>query len=89
MPPRERDELLESIAANVRRRRSELGLTQQELAERAGVDLRYLQKVEAAEVDFRVSLLPNLADALEERPERLLEPATLLRSGPGRPPRQT
>ena len=89
MPPLERQELLESIAANVRRRRSELGLTQQELAERAGVDLRYLQKVEAAEVDFRVTLLPTLAGALEQRPELLLETATLVRRGPRRPPRDS
>jgi transcriptional regulator with XRE-family HTH domain len=39
-------EFLRSIAANVRRVRNRLGMTQETLAERAGQDLSYLQRVE-------------------------------------------
>jgi len=82
---RSRD-VLKSIAANVRRLRSKRKLTQQQLAEEAGVDLRYLQKIEAAEIDFGVSLLEVLADALDVKPSTLLKSARLASPVRGRPP---
>lgn len=87
MAPGRSREVLTSIAANVRRLRKRRGLTQQQLAEETEVDLRYLQKVEAAEVDFGVSFLQVLADALDVRPSSLLKPATLPEPRRGRPPK--
>jgi transcriptional regulator with XRE-family HTH domain len=82
----EKRRVLESIAANVRRLRLRAGLTQAQLAEAADLDLRQLQRIERAEVNFGVSTLLDLAEALGKTAGRLLRAATLPPSPPGRPP---
>ena len=78
---------LARVAANVRRLRRERELTQAELAERASVDLRYLQRIEAAKVHAGVGYVAAVAAALGVEPGELftlVEPA--LRPH-GRPPK--
>ncbi|UJR83639.1 helix-turn-helix domain-containing protein [Sandaracinus amylolyticus] len=84
--PARAEEVLESIAANVVRLRTVRGYTQEVLAEHAGLDLRYLQRVERAKVNLSVAVLVQLADALEVAPGRLFRPASLPPARRGRPP---
>lgn len=64
--------LVAVFAANVRRRRLELGISQEELAERAGVHRTYIGMLERSEKNATLYSIERLADALE------VEPATLL-----------
>jgi transcriptional regulator with XRE-family HTH domain len=80
-----RRDILRSIAANVRELRLRRGLTQAELAERADVDLRLVQRVERAERDFAVSAFVKLGTALDVRLDALVRPATLHPARRGRP----
>lgn len=84
MPP-----LSTYIGANVRKARVRLGLSQAQLAEKAGVNGRHLQRIERGLVDLHVSALQALADALEVTPAALLKPAKLEPSRPGRPKLRT
>jgi transcriptional regulator with XRE-family HTH domain len=53
------------VAANVRRLRLERGLSQQALAHRAGISLRYMSTVEAGTAAVSVRILVKLAGALD------------------------
>ena len=75
------------IAANVRRCRTEQELTQEALAERVGVELRYLQEIESATANLSLGVLIGTADALGVDPAMLLAPAKLERPKRGRPTR--
>lgn len=83
-PPRY-PELLESIAANVRRLREKRGWSQARLAEEIDVAERYVQKIEAGKVNLGVTTLVALADALDVTPGRLLRTATRPPTKVGRP----
>jgi len=61
------------FAANVRRRRMELGLSQEELAERAGVHRTYVGMLERGEKNVTIYNIERLAVALDMPPSRLLE----------------
>jgi transcriptional regulator with XRE-family HTH domain len=75
------------VAANVRRRRLELGLTQEQFAERARLDLRFFRFVEQGVKDISISSLVRLAAGLGCRPHELLLAAEPLERKPGRPRR--
>jgi transcriptional regulator with XRE-family HTH domain len=79
---------LESVAANVRRRRAQLGLTQEALAELAGMDVRFLQRLESGSVNMRLETLLRVAEPLGVTAARLLRPAVLPAGVPGRPSRR-
>ncbi len=79
-------DVLERIGANVAARRVRLGLTQQALAARADLDLRFIQRVERAQTNLSVTALVALAEALDVPPESLLRPAELPPPRVGRPP---
>lgn len=70
---RESRKLLLTIAANLRCIRQERQLTQEELAARAGVAARHLQKIEAADVNLTVGTLANIAAALHVEASTLLD----------------
>jgi transcriptional regulator with XRE-family HTH domain len=76
---------LESVAANLVRNRRRLGLTQADLAERAEMEVRQVQRAESGKIDVGIVTLVVLAKALEVAPGLLLRPARLVRAGPGRP----
>lgn len=66
-------DLKEVMAINLRRLRHAKGMTQEELAERAGLSARYVGAIERANKSASVSVIGRIADALE------IEPAELIR----------
>lgn len=52
------------LATDVRDRRSQLGLTQRDLAELAGVSERFVRAVESGKPTVRLDKLQSLLDAL-------------------------
>lgn len=64
--------LVAVFAANVRRRRSELGLSQEALAERAGVHRTYIGMLERSEKNVTIFNIWRLASALDVPPSDLL-----------------
>lgn len=63
---------------NLRRVRHDKGLTQEELAHRAGISARYVGKIERANVSATVSVLGRVAKALD------VDPSELIRQGKAR-----
>ena len=53
------------LVVEVINRRVELGLSQKELAEKAGTHQSRISKIESAELDVRLSTLIDIAEALE------------------------
>ena len=78
--------VLRSIAANLRGRRRELGLTQDDLIERTHLDRRHLQRIERGTENITIETLVALANALEVAPAKLLRAARLAPPRRGRPP---
>ena len=70
-------DLKEVMAINLRRLRHAKGMTQEELAERAGLSARYIGAIERADVSASVTVLGQVAEALD------VEAAELVR-GPHR-----
>lgn len=58
-------DLKEVMAVNLRRLRHAKGMTQEELAERAGLSARYVGGIERADVSASVTVLGRIAEALE------------------------
>lgn len=87
VPSERADEVLQSIAANVRQWRERRGLTQAALAERADMDLRAIQRIEQGKINFGVVGLVHVAAALDVSPSLLLETAQNAPRMPGRPPK--
>ena len=89
MPGQPEQPLLAFIAANVRRRRERRGLTQENLSERAGFDIRFFRFIEQGRKDISVSTLARLANVLGCDPGALLRPTRPAVRLPGRPKRRT
>jgi transcriptional regulator with XRE-family HTH domain len=66
-------DLKEVMAKNMRRKRHDQKLTQEELAERAGLSARYLGAVERGDVSASVTVLGRIADALGVEPAELVK----------------
>jgi transcriptional regulator with XRE-family HTH domain len=65
-------------------------MTQEVLAERAGIEPRYLQEVEKGRTNLSLGVLISLALALKVDERDLLRPAAELPpTRPGRPPKST
>lgn len=65
-------DLKKALAANVRRERKAQKLTQEDLADLAGLSARYLGSIERARVSATVTVLGQLAEALKVDPCRLI-----------------
>jgi transcriptional regulator with XRE-family HTH domain len=65
-------DLKKAMAINVRRERHAKDLTQEELADRAGLSPRYLGSIERAAVSASVTVLGRLAQALRIDPCELI-----------------
>ncbi len=65
-------DLKEVMARNLRRARHDKKLTQEELADRAGLSMRYVGAIERGDVSASVTVLGQIADALEIEPGELL-----------------
>lgn len=81
--------VLRSIAANVRRHRARLGLSQEDLSEATGLSYRYLQDIEAGRKNVTVDTIVRLSKALRVLPSGLLRSARLSKAKPGRPPKRS
>lgn len=66
-------DLKEVMAINLRRIRHDKQLTQEELADRAGLSARYVGAIERADVSASVTVLGQIADALGVEPGDLLK----------------
>ena len=87
MPLRDRNHpVVQWVAANIRKGRVRKGLTIGQLAEAAGLSMRYLQVVERGETNVTVDTLARVADALGVSYAMLLRRAELEERKPGRPP---
>ena len=67
-------DLKRAMAVNVRRERHARKLTQEELADRAGLSARYLGSIERGSVSASVTVLGLIAQALR------IDPCDLIRS---------
>ena len=63
-----------ALAINLRRIRQERGLSQEELAHRAGIDRTYVSALEREVYSATVDMLDRLAAQLEVAPAELLQP---------------
>lgn len=66
-------DLREIVAVNVRRMRHEKELTQEDLADRAGLSVRYVGAIERGDVSASVTVLGQIAAALAVDPAELLK----------------
>jgi transcriptional regulator with XRE-family HTH domain len=62
-----------NLGKNLREARKGLGLTQEQVAERCGVQAGEVSRIEAGKRDPKVSTLERLAAAVELPPGRLLD----------------
>lgn len=76
---------LRSLAANTRRLRLAAHLTQEQLSERADIDVNTLRRVETAQTNPSLAMLLKIADALTIEVTDLLRPASMVRPRRGRP----
>ncbi len=65
-------DLKETMAVNLRRIRHEKNLTQEELAERTNLSMRYVGSIERGKVSASVTVLGQIAEALDIDPCELL-----------------
>ncbi|MFJ6327641.1 helix-turn-helix domain-containing protein [Brucella anthropi] len=66
-------DLKEVMARNLRRIRHDENLTQEELADRAGLSMRYIGAIERGDVSASVTVLGQIAEALGIEPGELLK----------------
>lgn len=64
------------IRYNIKKLREEAGLTQQQLADKAGITMNYLAKIESQKMQrgFTIVILGRIADALNIDIRELLKP---------------
>ncbi len=62
-----------NLGKNLRAAREQLGLTQEQVAERSGVQAGEVSRIERGKRDPKVSTLERLAKAVEVKPGRLLD----------------
>lgn len=67
------EETLRTIGLRIRQARTNAGLSQRELAERAGISPQYLQRIEVGRQSLAVLVLLRIASALKVKPGSLLE----------------
>jgi transcriptional regulator with XRE-family HTH domain len=60
------------FATNVLQRRRQMGLSQEELSHRVGVDVRYLGGIERAQRNPSLKVISAIAAALDTTPSALL-----------------
>ena len=69
-------DLKEIMAVNMRRLRHDQNVTQEELAARSGLSMRYVGSIERARVSASVSVLGRIAKALDVDPCELIRKTT-------------
>lgn len=66
-------DLRDIVAVNLRRIRTSKKLTQEELAARAGLSMRFVGAMERCRTSASITVLGKLADALEVEPAALVD----------------
>jgi transcriptional regulator with XRE-family HTH domain len=79
------DKIIENIGRRVAEIRLKLGLTQDALAEKAGVTGGYIRQIEGGWKNMRVDTLCKIADVLECQTRDLFEIPTMKKPTSGRP----
>jgi len=64
---------LKRFSRSIRDRRLRLGLTQEDVADSAGIALRHYQKLEAGEVNVTLRTMVRIAEALRLQVHELLD----------------
>lgn len=72
MAEHEYQRVLKRLASSLKRRRAELSMTQEDVADRLGMVVRQYQKIESGEVNVTLRTLTRIAKVLESRPADLL-----------------
>ena len=85
MKPVDPDRLQEHVGRRVAELRAELGLTQEQLAERADVTTRYVQSIEGGHENLGLVTIAKLATILKVLPIKFFEPPVTKKPRPGRP----
>jgi transcriptional regulator with XRE-family HTH domain len=67
----------DAVARAVRRHRADLGISQEELAEKANSGRGYISRIESGSVDVSLAVFVRLAIALEMEPWELLRDAQI------------
>ncbi|WP_419781227.1 helix-turn-helix domain-containing protein [Maridesulfovibrio sp.] len=62
----------EIVGKNIRKLRKDLGLSQQQMAEKAEISYKYLGEIERGAVNLSVEILMKISNALQIAPEKLL-----------------
>jgi transcriptional regulator with XRE-family HTH domain len=70
---RRNEKAITTLAANIRRYRQERNLTIEELANLVDVDYSQIGRMERGVVNPNISIIFDIADALEIKPSQLLE----------------
>ena len=65
-------DLTDIVAVRLRQARTDKGWTQEDLAERVGLSVRYIGQVERRQASPSVRVLGQLADALQMEPTELV-----------------
>lgn len=65
--------IIEVVSRNLRAERTKAGLSQQKLADKAGLSVRYISRLETNPQDFRISKVAVLAEAMGIPPTQLLQ----------------
>ncbi len=76
---------LSFVGENVRRGRRRRDLTQEQLAEAASLDVRFIRRVERGSVNLRFDTVIRVAEALDVEPGALLRKVKVTAAKPGRP----
>jgi CheY-like chemotaxis protein/DNA-binding XRE family transcriptional regulator len=84
-PPLNQRPAFRFVAANLRAARKLKGLTQQSLAERAGIDVTYVQAIERGAANLTVAVLCDLADAVGVDPGQFFQAVSPEPRPTGRP----
>jgi len=66
--------IIASVAANVRRLRKVMKLSQEELGFEAGLHRTYISQIECRERNVSVNAVEKLAKALKVRPDEIVDP---------------
>jgi transcriptional regulator with XRE-family HTH domain len=61
------------LGANLRKARTDLGMSQEQVSDRSGVHATEVSRIEAGKRDPRVSTVERLAKAVKLKPGQLLE----------------
>ena len=86
MPINDSDRILRNVGRRIAELRTDKKMTQEQLATRAGVSLKYLQRLEAGSENLTLRSLVEWANTVRVKLPALLEPPRSREVRRGRPP---